>query len=661
MNFFRALLLSFILVLFVPSGQAHAQIQKQDSIQAWKRHPLINFTRDKEEISFEKIDTTADDRPYFNPFTLAEDDYHFLGFSGQTAIPLQFDYYHGLGYDLGFRLHDYHSYNWGNIKYYNNAAPLSKLTYVVGSNEDQIFQVVHSQKIKKLVNLTIDAQRVSSVGNIGNLGRDNDRQAASIGSLFSELWYRSKNKRLNVSFDYLSNRREINEHGGFLDVNSLFHDPEFDRDFASIRYFAAERGQRDEHVKFHTTYDFGRKFETVVNDSVTVPGFVPKVRLYQSSEYIDERVNYLDEDLDFSNYQYVAFNGGNTEDTIRNYRWNHRLGAMLFLSEPDSLHAASYLKVGLRQESVLHRNITNTFAGNLQFDQYFNSTLFESRLRLSRIGKLPIALDASLEYGLSGYAAGDIHLNVFGKWEANQWTLTATNEFSNRRPSMVYQRYLSNHLSYNFLDAHSSAQFPFFNAEGSELKNIVVNESAATLGHRGLGLSLQVGLVTAQNWVLLYDDLVPRQLNYDIRIPSVGLRLERSIAYWNLYGKIKYQDSNSEAIPIPDWLGQFALAYERMVFKGALELEVGIQARFLSDYRAFRYEPFLGQLVAHPTENRYYPVFDAFLRMQIQRVRLFMRTDHLSQGLFGNVYFASPYITAPDRSLRAGISWVFYN
>ena len=58
-----------------------------------------------------------------------------------------------------------------------------------------------------------------------------------------------------------------------------------------------------------------------------------------------------------------------------------------------------------------------------------------------------------------------------------------------------------------------------------------------------------------------------------------------------------------------------------------------------------------------------FPQLDAFLNIQIQRVRIFVLFEHLNQNVLGftTATYITPHYPVMNRALRFGVTWSFYN
>lgn len=88
---------------------------------------------------------------------------------------------------------------------------------------------------------------------------------------------------------------------------------------------------------------------------------------------------------------------------------------------------------------------------------------------------------------------------------------------------------------------------------------------------------------------------------------------------------------------------------------------IGIDYYWFSSYYADAYNPFLRQFVwQNNTQIGNYPYIDVYASAQIQTMNLFIRLEHVNQGISGNGY-PTPLYPNPPRFFRFGVNWRLFN
>ena len=127
--------------------------------------------------------------------------------------------------------------------------------------------------------------------------------------------------------------------------------------------------------------------------------------------------------------------------------------------------------------------------------------------------------------------------------------------------------------------------------------------------------------------------------------------------------KYNYQSSSYQAITsLPTHVINSALYYQGNLFKNALQLQVGFNASYYSEFNGMAYSPALNMYHVQTQKTvGNYPYVDFFLTARIKPVRFFVKIDHVTQGLFGSNYSLTPNYIQNDRAFKFGINWLFFD
>lgn len=125
------------------------------------------------------------------------------------------------------------------------------------------------------------------------------------------------------------------------------------------------------------------------------------------------------------------------------------------------------------------------------------------------------------------------------------------------------------------------------------------------------------------------------------------------------------QISSSKFVQLPKYWTFNSLYYEGWVFKKAAFVRLGVDVYYNTAYFANAYNPATGQFfLQNEKELQFYPVMDAYLNAKIQRIRIFVKMQHLNQALLpgiDNGYFDVLHYPMPDRALKFGVKWMFFD
>jgi hypothetical protein len=120
------------------------------------------------------------------------------------------------------------------------------------------------------------------------------------------------------------------------------------------------------------------------------------------------------------------------------------------------------------------------------------------------------------------------------------------------------------------------------------------------------------------------------------------------------------KNSNNAIIRNPTFYLKNSLYYERLAFKKAMLVRIGIDSRFISSYYANAYNPLIGQFYIQDEQKmKYTPMIDVFINMKIKTVRIFLKGNNLLQGVgLRGTYNAFLY-PSDERSFKFGVTWRF--
>ncbi len=120
--------------------------------------------------------------------------------------------------------------------------------------------------------------------------------------------------------------------------------------------------------------------------------------------------------------------------------------------------------------------------------------------------------------------------------------------------------------------------------------------------------------------------------------------------------------SSAEAIQVPEIHHLTQLAYNNLLFNGNLEIQVGIDFRWQSDYNGMAYAPSIMQYYVQERFNVYnYPLVDVFINGRVNRGRWFLKVNNVTELLRDTGYFTTPLYPGQTTILDFGIDWIFFD
>lgn len=120
--------------------------------------------------------------------------------------------------------------------------------------------------------------------------------------------------------------------------------------------------------------------------------------------------------------------------------------------------------------------------------------------------------------------------------------------------------------------------------------------------------------------------------------------------------------NDAEAVRMPTWFLNAQLAYENMLFKRAIQVQIGVDAHWKSDYTALNYDPAIQQFyVQDGFINPAYPLVDVFFNGKFSRGRFFVKYHNLVQAITKSGYLPTPGYPAKANVLDFGFDLLLFD
>jgi len=530
-----------------------------------------------------------------------------------------------------------------NIKYFHTIGPYSKITYSTGNGKEQTFNVTHSQNIASGLTLGLDLKIINSVGLY-------NRQKSDNISFAGTAQYVNKKENYVVVGNYHNNRLRWRENGGIA-VDSLFtKNIESDRQRIAVRLLNADNNIKESGFFIRQFYYFTKEENNLPVDNAQADTTIAK-KLHRY--YNPGRSNFIRHTFSYSRnantytdkspvsgfYQQIYRDSTLTHDSVYYHEISNDISIEGGLGRARGSSKALLLRVGIEHIAGLYRNDTvqNTFS---RFTPY--AYLSANAFGFAKVeGKIwttqgtPFNGDKGLEgtFMLPGYDNSE-----------NWGNLKVDVALTIQQPFYLFQYYSSNHFAWNnafgqqtTLTAKALYEYRSFKA-GFNIYNL---NDYVYFGPDALPLKEEGSVSVSQIWA------------------SAGLKIRHFETQF--YGIIQ-NSSKPGVISLPSVTGKLSAYYSLALFKRALHMQTGASVLYNTPYYADAYMPALRAFyVQNKVETGNYPYIDAFINIRVKRARMFLMLKHLNSGLMGYDYIMVPGYPMPDRGLRFGISWVFYD
>lgn len=635
MKFFTVLILLFFYTFISYSfqGDTAASVSYDASMVQFLTENQIDYGEKK----LTEIDTTVNLLHLYNPIHKNIYHYKYLGNLGTAYQSIIFNFKNNIGIDLGMEQFQLYSYNNQYVRYYNTAPRFTNLTYVLGAKKEQLFKVLHTQNVNPYFNIGLNYQRISSDGFY-------QRQKTEYDNLSFFSWYSSPNQRYNLISNASLNSIKVQENGGATNKNIFDAPAAEDRQLEQINLDEAENRTRSKSFYIRQYFDTGYKIQKQT-DSLLTDSFIGTNRFSHSFAIENQSLVY-DDKYPFSGfYDSAFFDSSNIrKDSIFFYKIENELSwiNLPVKHSSDTNVQVRKIRMGLKLKHT-YWNFVSPYTSrgyNFLMQNYSVSALLgnnKKNMKWNVKGEYIIGGTNAADYSVDG----SIEINVDKK--SNFLKLAFSN--CNKSASLI-----SNEYSFNF-----------FKWQNNNFKK--VNYSSVILSNNGNSpiVNLAIKYSVIDNYVYYDTTAIPRQHNNSLNLIQIFVSKNFRLKHFHFNNYLVYQKpSDAYVIRIPDIYFRNSIYYENTFFKGALFAQIGIDVFYYTSYQSETYMPATRQFYhQNNIEVGNYPVFDFFVNGKVKNARLFIKMEHINQGIIAHGYYGVPGYPMPDRTIKFGVNWMF--
>jgi len=578
--------------------------------------------------------------------------YRYLGNYGTAAQSLLFNPLMKAGFDPGFHQYDIYKFTPENTRFYQTTRPYTELGYLLGSNAEQLINVVHTQNRQSNFNFSIEYRFSNSPGILKT-------QNASQNNFRFTSHYQTLNKRYEFFLVYISNKSASSENGGLQDkakLNSLALNDPYELETRLGQPGALSRNPfnttvntgniyKESSILFRHHYDIGSR-DSLVLDSVTIQLFYPRLRGEHTLRYSSNSFNFLDLYPDSSRYlKYFNYTVQGKTVSFKDV-WRNFTNEFSLISFPDKKNQSQFLKVGIAVQNI--SGDFDTVASTRFYNVY---GLGEYRNR-TRNQLWDIEANGQLYFtgrNTGDYAAFISMKRVLGKKLGN---LTLGFQNVNRSPSFIL-----NPLS----------RFPV-TTQGSFAKENTIRLFAQYENPRN-AWKLGAEYFAVTNYMYFDSFFTAKQEAALFNVLHLSAEKKfRLSKNWNWYTEIHVQQTTGQPpLNLPLLLTRNRIAFEGNFYTN-LFLSTGIEIRYNTNYNADEYSPLVGQYFYQNTStlsNR--PDINAYVNFRIKSFKGFFRVENLNtlnpgEGFkFNKLNFVTRDTPYTGLWIRFGLWWTFVN
>lgn len=606
-------LILFICVFLEVKSQVFYPVDSS-YISAVTHEQKLNFRSFKHQ----KIDTSINRIQNYSP-------YNTNGSYGLPSSPLTFSYEtKKLGFNFYQAPYQNDVFNQHHILYYQTKGPFASLTGIAGSKQEQNFDFLFSNTLKNKLNITLGFKRYGSLGFY-------KRQQTFTNNFYTTSHYKSKSNRVGYYAFFLFNKNKHLENGGLTSDTVFKENININKQLLALNLSAAKRELRQTTVNFNPWFRLNKKEDS----SIVFSHYIN-----YEIEYRGNYSKYLDDGISTDKYYNVFY--FDTLKTNDSSHWRNFSNALNYVLDIKPIH--SKLQVGFRNEfnQTYQHGFDSVIKNNsLQAGFYINDKRYNGFIKASYIVKGGNATDYQIE----------INNEIIKKlviWDKSfSYKLLINFSREQRHPDYIYNRWISNHYQWknNF---------------------VPIEKIQSTIGVSSLDNRFGFGVISQniKNQIYLNELVTPEQTSATIQNMTAFIYKDFLIAkHLGINVKYNYQSSSYQAITsLPTHIFNSALFYQGALFKNALQLQVGFNATYFSEFNGMAYSPALNMYYVQTQKTvGNYPYVDFFINARIKPVRFFIKIDHVNQGFFGSNYSLTPNYIQNDRAFKFGLNWLFFD
>ncbi len=511
------------------------------------------------------------------------------------------------------------------IEYYKTKGPFAEMTGIAGSKQFQMFKMLFANTFKNSLNLSLKLNRYTSQGFY-------TKQQSFTNNFYTALNYQTKNKFYSFDVYLLANNNRFQENGGIIYDTLRNQDLLVSKDLIPTKISDGSRDNRELTAMLNNLFRLSKNSE----DENKL-----KTYLQIKSSYNLNKYKYTDKNSGTdNNYLIYYLDTVSTKDSTRVLILQNQAG--LVLKNKSITAQLNYLNeynnVWQYYDSTFISHIAK--AELMHVKQFKNSDTLKTHLLLNTL---------KAEYIAAGNQSGDYKLeslhslsgfnNLKKTYHLNLRLLT-----ENRTPDYLLRNWYSNHFIWTNT----------FNTIQTTQCELTFNYSFLKIG----------GTFQSINNYIYFDQLgYPMQYSGNINKVAANVSIDKVLfKHLGLRFNHTLQNSSSNVILLPQNISHAAIYYCGNLFKNALQLNTGASVEYYSEFTPYAYMPATQMFyLQENTAAGEFAFVDVFLNARIRPVSFFFKVENVLHGLLGTNYSMVKSYYQPDRAIRFGLTWTFFD
>lgn len=522
-------------------------------------------------------------------------EYARLSNIGTAAIPMQPTRRSGIGFDAGFHAYDPYLLPADSLVMLNAPLAYTDVAYSQGPTaEDGIFTGTLARRFGKGTDFRIEALRIYNLGEYSRLANHHS-------SLRMGIRYLNPRGKYSLLLLHGNHIIEQEENGG-IRTDTLLGDAFYSEPINIPIYLnGAETRYRITDYQIAQTYALAGQVD---RDSLG------RLLVSHRLGWQNRSFKFSDPDPAADSLYYGIFQ--TDQRGIRQYTTCSTMTntAEVLGSWRSPQGSSISLQGGL--EHRFHRWDSEVQDGTVHNLLLLGKLEMRWRDRLDIRGRTQIDLG---DQAGSWLAEGGLGIDV-GQWAKLQTGL----QVSQRFPDLIEQQLtVSQRSLYQTSWAKPQQQILF-----GTLRSDILNLTAG----------IHLGLLTN---AIVFDELaLPEQITETVAVNQFWIQHRLRIWKMHLDNRISYQSSNNDRIRFPEWVTRHRLYYDDLWFKHTLRTQIGLEARMISPWTPYGYQPVSGVFHLQPVEqDNWFPQIDGFVALERLGFRAYFQMENIGRAIFG--------------------------
>ena len=660
-NFIRSLLTTLLITLTISYGYGQVNDEfssaldsaralednKKDSVvfsARFVRYATLDML--KHATYTKQIDTSHRNFQYYNPQNQPANPSVHLGSYGLATRDLLFTPSKTIGFDPGFHSLERLLLTSDSVRYFRARARYSELYAVGFFFDDQIFRAKLSQNINPRWNVGAEYHASNTDGYYSN-------QAYSDRKGSVATWYESENRRYNLLLNATFNKLDATENGSITNDTTNIFDGEVPNPFSVETKL---RGQQ-QNRPFNKWLDNGLfvRQSFYIGRLDTVHAGLPEMEIHPTNSFAHNTSIRQRKYIFFKNEEDLmgAFPLGDAvrvEDTTRVTTISNEFTYAFYLRSRSMLKNEAKVNVGFQNDLIWYSDsLTNDFMQN-------SAIKGDIRYQLSD----KVQLNANANQIIVGSHFGDYlyEANVGFGLGNNIGRIMLGAYSQNKSPEMVFTR-----MNYTY------HQWQRDDLEKTKTQNLSFRYENDRLGFTG---KAEYFLINNHHYFREVDNptqnerlekiIEPAQLG-SLNMLKLTVGQKFKLGKFNLDNLVVYQKPDAMDVLSTPELYTWHSLYYKDIWYNVLDFAIGLDGRFNTPFRASSYAINASQFYHSNVgiEFSTYPIVDAWITANIQRVNIFLSYNFLNQHVYPKGYYTVRRYPMNPANLRFGVSWKFYD